>query len=118
MAAGPAPAGKLRTGGHRPAALHSHCGALFFDRVIAPDGSEIAPISKPQPNGTLLKALARPWRWQTMLDEGGCATVSEIGDAEKISKSYLAARVGQSLVLERLERPPPVRNRAGGRSAA
>jgi hypothetical protein len=43
--------------------------------------------SKPQPDGTLVKALARAWRWQKLLDEGVCASVSEIGDAENISKS-------------------------------
>jgi hypothetical protein len=31
--------------------------------IIAPDGSELPPSSKPQPDGTL-KALARAWRWQ------------------------------------------------------
>jgi hypothetical protein len=31
-------------------------------RILAPDGSELAPSSKPQPDGTLVKALARPWR--------------------------------------------------------
>ncbi len=35
-------------------------------RIVAPDGSELAPISKPQPDGTLVKALARAWRWQRM----------------------------------------------------
>jgi hypothetical protein len=59
-------------------------------RIVAPDGSELAPNSKPQPDGTLIKALARAWRWQQMLDEGICATVSEIGDAENISKSYVS----------------------------
>jgi hypothetical protein len=39
-------------------------------RIVAPDGSDIVPSSKPQPDGTLLKALARAWRWQRMLDEG------------------------------------------------
>ena len=33
-------------------------------RIVAPDGSEIAPSTKPQPDGTLVKALARAWRWQ------------------------------------------------------
>jgi hypothetical protein len=60
-----------------------------------------------------------------MLDESVYATVSEIGDAESISKSYisrilrlallapgiieaiLAASADQSLMLERLERPLP-----------
>jgi hypothetical protein len=58
-------------------------------RIVAPDGSELAPVSKPQPDGTLIKALARAWRWQKLLDEGVYATVSEIGDAENISKSYV-----------------------------
>jgi hypothetical protein len=59
-------------------------------RIVAPDGSELAPTSKPRPNGTLVKALARAWRWQRMLDEGVYASVSEVGDAENISKSYVS----------------------------
>ena len=59
-------------------------------RIVAPDGSAIAPSSKPQPDGTLVKALARAWRWQRMLDDGVYASVSDIGDAENISKSYVS----------------------------
>jgi hypothetical protein len=94
-------------------------------RIVAPDGREIVPTSKPQPDGTLLKAIVRAWRWQRMLDEGLCTSVSEIGDAENISKSYvsrilrlallapdiieaiLAGRTDQAVVLEKLERPLP-----------
>jgi Protein of unknown function (DUF1015) len=54
-------------------------------RIVAPDGSELAPAAKPQPDGTLVKALARAWRWQRMLDEGVYTSVSEIGNAENIS---------------------------------
>ena len=39
-------------------------------RIVAPDGSAIVPSFKPQPDGTLIKALARAWRWQRMLDGG------------------------------------------------
>jgi hypothetical protein len=92
-------------------------------RIVAPDGSAIVPSSKPQPDGTLVKALARAWRWQRMLDEGVYTSVSEIGDAENISKSYvsrilrlaflapdiveaiLAGRTDQGMMLEQLERP-------------
>jgi hypothetical protein len=56
-------------------------------RIVAPDGSELAPSSKPQPDGTLVKALARGWRWQRMLDEGVYTSVSEVGDAEKIRRA-------------------------------
>jgi hypothetical protein len=94
-------------------------------RIVAPDGSELAPSSKPQPDGTLVKALARAWRWQRMLDDGVYASVSDIGDGENISKSYvsrilrlallapdiietiLAGRTDQALMLEQLERPLP-----------
>jgi hypothetical protein len=95
-------------------------------RIVAPDGSAIVLSAAPQPDGTLVKALARAWRWQRMLDEGAYATVSEIGDAENISKSYVSrilrlallapdivemiieGRSDQVLVLEQLERPLPV----------
>jgi hypothetical protein len=59
-------------------------------RIVASDGSELAPNSKPLPDGTLVKALARAWRWQRLLDEGVYASVSEIGDTENISKSYVS----------------------------
>src|ERR687897_785991 len=79
-------------------------------RIVAPDGSEIVRSSKPQPHGTLVKALARAWRWQRMLDEGVYTSVSEIGDAENISKSYVSRilrMAEQSLMLDKLERPLP-----------
>lgn len=94
-------------------------------RIVAPDGRALVPTNKPRPDGILVKALVRAWRWQRMLDEGAYATVSEIGDAENISRSYvsrilrltllapdlveaiLAGRAGQALMLEMLERPLP-----------
>jgi hypothetical protein len=44
-------------------------------RILAPDGSAMVPTSKPQPEGKLVKALARAHRWQRMLDEGRFASV-------------------------------------------
>ena len=91
--------------------------------IITLEGA-MAP-RKPAHDGTLVKAVARAWRWQRMLDEGVYATVSEIGDAENISKSYvsrilrlallapdlvetiLAGNADPALMLERLERPLP-----------
>jgi hypothetical protein len=54
------------------------------------DGTEIVPPTKPQPDGTLVKGVARARRWRRMLDEGVYTTGSEIGDAENISKSYIS----------------------------
>jgi hypothetical protein len=95
-------------------------------RILAPDGSELTPPTKPQPDGMLVKALARAWRWQKLLDKGVYGSVTEIAEAEKISKSYvsrilrlallapdiveaiLGGWADQRVMLERLERPLPV----------
>jgi hypothetical protein len=92
-------------------------------RIVAPDGSAIVLSSKPQPDGTLVKALARAWRWQRMLDDGIHASVTEISEVEKINKSYvsrilrlallspdivemiLAGWTDQAVMLGKLERP-------------
>jgi hypothetical protein len=55
-------------------------------RIVASHGGAIVPSSKPQPDGTLVKALARAWR-QRMLDEGMHTSVSEIAEAERIKRS-------------------------------
>src|SRR5918993_4777638 len=97
-------------------------------RILAPDGGELTPPTKPQPDGVLVKALARAWRWQKLLERGVHGSVTEIAEAEKISKSYvnrilrlallapdtveeiLGGWADQRMMLERLERPLP----AGG----
>jgi hypothetical protein len=59
-------------------------------RIVAPDGSAIVPSSKPQPDGTLVKALARAHRWRRMLEGGEYGTLAEMADAERISRSYVS----------------------------
>jgi hypothetical protein len=58
-------------------------------RIVAPDGRQLMPASKPQPDGTLVKALARAWRWQRMLQSGEYGTVAELADTEGIRRSYV-----------------------------
>jgi hypothetical protein len=58
-------------------------------RIVAPDGSEIAPTTKPQPDSALVKALARAWRWQRGLENGEYGTLAELSAAERISPSYI-----------------------------
>jgi hypothetical protein len=58
-------------------------------RIVALDGSEIVPRSKPQPDGTLVKALARAHRWQRGLESGEYGTLADLADAERISRSYV-----------------------------
>jgi hypothetical protein len=96
-------------------------------RIVAPDGSEFVRTAKPQPDGTLVKALARAWRWQRLLEIGVYTSVTEIAEVERIGKSYvsrilrlallapniveaiLAGRTDQGMMLEQLQRPLPAR---------
>jgi hypothetical protein len=67
-------------------------------RIVATNGSELAPTSKPRPDGTLVKALARAWRWQRMLDEGRCASVRELSEVERVSLSYISRMLRLTLL--------------------
>ncbi len=42
-----------------------------------------------QPDGALVKALARAYRWKRMLESGEFATIAELADREGIAISYL-----------------------------
>jgi hypothetical protein len=101
-------------------------------RILAPDGSELAPPTKPQPDGVLAKALARAWRWQRLLDHSVFSSVTEIAGAERISNSYvsrifrlalLAPKIveailngtaGPAIAFEQLEQGTPELGRAAG----
>lgn len=58
-------------------------------RIVAPDGSDLQP-SPSIPDGTLLKALARAFRWRKLLENGTYATVAELAATEKINPSYVS----------------------------
>ena len=58
--------------------------------VIAPDGTEAPVIAATRINSTLVKALARAFRWRRMLESGVVSTVGEIAVREKINKSYVS----------------------------
>ena len=57
--------------------------------VLAPDGAPMPPAA-PQVDSTLVKAIARAFRWQRMLETGRYATIREIARAEKINASYVS----------------------------
>ncbi|WP_235932085.1 hypothetical protein [Cereibacter sphaeroides] len=43
----------------------------------------------PRADGTLVKALARAFRWKRMLDSGEFATIAELAEREGIASSYM-----------------------------
>ena len=59
--------------------------------VIAPDGTEAPVVGvATRIDSTLVKALARAFRWRRMLESGVVSTVGEIAMREKINNSYVS----------------------------
>ncbi|PVE25805.1 hypothetical protein DC522_03255 [Microvirga sp. KLBC 81] len=94
--------------------------------VVAPpgEGAWIAPRARI--DNSMVKALARAFRWRRMLESGAYSTIEELARAERINPSYvcrilrltllapdiveaiLDGRQPEELQLERLLRPFPV----------
>ncbi|HEY8577183.1 MAG TPA: hypothetical protein VIL88_12675 [Devosia sp.] len=74
--------------------------------VLSPAGGEITAPTRQRIDNTLVKALARAFRWRKLLETGVYATVAEMADAEKINRSYVSRVLRISLlppaVVERL----------------
>ena len=59
-------------------------------QVIAPDGHPSWAPPRARIDSTLVKALARAFRWRRMLEIGAVATIAEIAAREKINASYVS----------------------------
>jgi len=66
--------------------------------IVAPDGTQVAPDRSKATDSTLIKALARAWRWQKLLDNGVYGSIAEMADKERINRSYLSRTIRLSLL--------------------
>lgn len=55
--------------------------------IVLPDG---APAQRLHIDNTIIKTLARAFRWRRILESGSFATSTELAAAEKIDPSYLS----------------------------
>lgn len=70
--------------------------------VIAPEGAQDWAPATPQPDNTLIRALARAHRWQRMLESGAYATLADLARAEKVNDSYLSRILRLNLLSPRI----------------
>ena len=72
---------------HVPMAFQRRGGRKL---IVAPDGTAM-PAVAPRFNmdNVLVKALARAFRWQNMLDAGTYGTIKEIATKERLDPSYV-----------------------------
>src|SRR5688572_14716550 len=82
-----------------PLKIRRHGGRKL---IIVAEGA--APWAPPRAriDNTMVKAIARAFRWRRLLEEGQYGSVVELADAEKINKSYV------SRVLRLLLLAPPI----------
>jgi hypothetical protein len=72
---------------HVPMAFRRRGGRKL---IMAPDGAAMPAIPpRFQVDNVLVKALARGFRWQRLLDRGTYSTIKEIATREKIDKTYV-----------------------------
>ncbi len=65
--------------------------------VISPDGHAWEP-SAPLVDRALVRALARAFRWQRLLDEGMFGTLNDLAKAERTSQSYVSRVLRLTLI--------------------
>ena len=69
-----------------PLRLRRHGGRKL---VIVPEGSAAPPAPR-RPDDTMVKALARAWRWKRMIESGKVRSLNDIAEAEKLNSSYVS----------------------------
>ncbi len=65
--------------------------------VVTPGGEVGAPV-RVRADPALVKALARAFRWQRMLDDGRYGSISEMARAERIERGYLGKMLQLTLL--------------------
>jgi hypothetical protein len=65
--------------------------------VVTPMTDGVAPVTT-RADPVLVKALARAFRYQRMLDDGRYASITEMAAAEKIDRGYLGALLRLTLL--------------------
>ena len=75
-------------------------------RIVAPDGTELAPAASSPPaseiDSALVKAIARAYRWQRMLERGEYATLRELATVERLDAAYVSRILRLTLLAPEL----------------
>jgi hypothetical protein len=66
--------------------------------IVTPEGAAVPAPARTRADPALVKALARAFRYQRLLDEGRYASITEAAAAERIDRGYLG-RVLQLTLL-------------------
>ena len=66
--------------------------------VITPDGASAWVSPRARIDSTMIKAIARGFRWRKLLETGVYGTIEEIAATEKINSSYVSRVLRMTLL--------------------
>ena len=66
--------------------------------IVLPDGTQGSPLPKATIDNTMIKALARAFRWQRLLENGTYGCIGDIARGEKIATSFVSRIVRLALL--------------------
>jgi len=72
--------------------------------IVMPMTNGVAPVTT-RADPALVKALARAFRYQRMLDEGPYASITEMAVAEKVERGYLGTLLRLTLLAPDIVAP-------------
>ena len=67
-------------------------------QVITPDGASAWVSPRTRIDSTMIKAIARGFRWRKLLETGVYGTIEEIAKAEQINPSYVSRVLRMTLL--------------------
>lgn len=70
--------------------------------VVSPDGVPSWAKPRSRIDNTMVKALARAFRWRRLLETGSHATVEDVARAEKINTSYVSRILRLTLLAPKI----------------
>ena len=66
--------------------------------IILPDGTQGNPLPRATIDNTMVKAIARAFRWQKLLEDGTYGCIEDIARAERINGSFVGRIVRLTLL--------------------
>ncbi|MEF8704280.1 MAG: hypothetical protein V5B32_13775 [Candidatus Accumulibacter sp. UW26] len=66
--------------------------------IVLPDGTQGSPAPMATNDNTMIKAIARAFRWQRLLENGTYGCLEEIARAEKIGSSFVSRIIRLALL--------------------
>jgi len=66
--------------------------------IIRPNGTETGAVPRYRVDNSMVKALARGFRWRRLLETGFYTSIEEMAAAEKINSTYVGRLLRMSLL--------------------